>query len=195
MPAPLALRAFLWLWLIVALLAAHLGWLLRLPLAALPALMLALAALVTLACLRLRPLHAWLEQLDLRALVALHATRLASAYFFALEDRGFLPSTFALPAAWAELVLAGAALVLVLLPLPDRLRHHAFVIWNFAGLFHLLIATASAIRLGLADPAPLRYFAVLPLSLQPTFLLPLLLATHVLLYRRLRAAEAAASGE
>lgn len=195
MPAPFALRAFLWLWLIAALVASHLGWLLRLPLAALPALMVALAVLVTLACLRFRPLQAWLDQLDVRALVALHATRFAAAYFFALEARGFLPPAFALPIAWAEIVLATAALGVVFVPLPARLRHHALVIWNFAGLFHLLIATASAIRLGLSDPASLRYFAVLPLSVQPTFLVPLLLATHVLLYRRLRAAEAADSAE
>jgi len=189
MPAPLALRAFLWLWLIAALLAAHLGWLLRLPLGALPVLLAALTTLATLACLRLSRLRAWLEQLDPRALVGLHATRLAAAYFFALEARGILPSAFALPIAWAEIVLAVAALGVVFLPLSERVRSHALVIWNFAGLFHLLIATASAIRLGLTDPSSLRNFAVLPLSLLPTFLVPLLLATHVLLYRRLRRAE------
>lgn len=195
MPAPFALRASLWLWLIAALLATHFGTLARLPLGALPVLMVALAALACFATIRLASLRGWLAAIDVRALVLLHVTRAASYYLLALADRDAMPAAFAAPTAWAEMVLAGAALLLAFVPLPAAIARHAFAIWNVAGLGHLLLATATAIRIGLADPAPFRLFTVLPLSLFPTFLLPLLLTTHFLLWQRLKRPDAPASGE
>jgi hypothetical protein len=46
------------------------------------------------------------------------------------------------------------------------------------------------LRLGLFDPVRLLPFAVLPLSLYPTFLLPLLLAAQAILLARMLRTEA-----
>ena len=50
------------------------------------------------------------------------------------------------------------------------------------GLLDLLFVVVTAARLGMADPASMAALLRLPLSLLPTFLVPLLLASHVLLF-------------
>ena len=48
----------------------------------------------------------------------------------------------------------------------------------------LLLALVNATRISLADPAAMRALTHLPLSLIPTFVMPLLLVTHVILFSR-----------
>ena len=57
--------------------------------------------------------------------------------------------------------------------------------WNVIGLIDLVFVLFTAARLNLADPSQLRALTYLPLSLLPTFLVPLLLATHIILFLRL----------
>ena len=54
------------------------------------------------------------------------------------------------------------------------------------GLADILLVLATGVRLGLRDPAAVDGFVRMPLVLLPTFLVPLVLATHVLLFGRLR---------
>ena len=57
-------------------------------------------------------------------------------------------------------------------------------IWNVDGLIDILLVVFTITRLNLTLPWLLRPLTQLPLSLYPTFLLPLLLASHVILLQR-----------
>jgi hypothetical protein len=56
--------------------------------------------------------------------------------------------------------------------------------WNPIGLADILFVVATAGRLALADPTSMRALTVLPLSLRPTFLVPITIASHVLILAR-----------
>jgi hypothetical protein len=128
----------------------------------------------------------WLAGLNLRQIVALHLTRFIGIYFLVLYRRGELPYDFAVPGGWGDILVATGALVLVLL-VPDLARRRPWLLaWNLLGLLDILFVVATASRLALADPWSMQALLRLPLSLLPTFLVPLLIASHVYLFFRLR---------
>ena len=53
------------------------------------------------------------------------------------------------------------------------------------GLLDILFVVATAARVGTADPESMRALLVLPLSVLPTFLVPLIIASHVAIAVRL----------
>ena len=73
-PTPLYIRAAIWLWLIAALIVGQLQLLRPLLGPALQGLLVGLAGLVLLTYFRVRTVRAWVDGLDLRALVLLHVT-------------------------------------------------------------------------------------------------------------------------
>lgn len=188
MAVSLLIRVLFWLWFGAALAAGHFLVLQRVSALALPALTLFLAALPVLAYLRLRAIRSWVDAVDLRALVLLHVTRLAAIYLLVLHQRGEMPRALVMPGALGEIIVAVMALPVALAPLADAARHRAIVIWNVVGLVGLLLAQLNAVRLALATPADVRVLTTLPVSLLPTFLVPLLLATHVVILARTRRA-------
>jgi hypothetical protein len=54
-------------------------------------------------------------------------------------------------------------------------------------LIDILCVIGNAARMGLSDPASMAQLLHLPLSLLPTFLVPVIVTSHILLFRRLRA--------
>lgn len=190
-PTPLSIRIVVWLWLITALYAGQQGWLRALPAPALVGMIGLLTAAVLAAHAKLAGLRRWVEALDLRALVLLHTTRFVGVYFLLLHQRGELPGAFAVPAGWGDIVVATGALLVSFLPLSPVNRHHALSTWNVLGLIDLLLVVSTAARLELAQPGAMHALRHLPLSLLPTFLVPLLLATHVMIFQRLRREPAA----
>lgn len=184
MSVALLVRALFWLWFLGAVAAGH--WLLlqRLPALALPAIILALSGALLAVFLRLPGLRDWTETVDLRALVLLHVSRLVGVYFLVLHERGELPRAFAVPAGVGEVVIAVMALPVVFAPLAAASRQRAIRIWSIVGFVNLLFVVFALTRLLLAHPAQLRALTQLPLSLHPTFLLPLLLAAHVIVLLR-----------
>ena len=173
------------LWLAIALGIGAAGLLQRL--APLPQLILvALTAGLVYAGAALPAFRWWALQLDLRALVALHLTRFVGIYFLALFRRGELPFAFAVPGGWGDILVAALALLLLLIGPPrGRGRRLIYTTWNVIGLAELLFVVVTAARLGLADPDSMRALTRLPLSLLPTFLVPLLIASHLLIGVRL----------
>ncbi len=128
----------------------------------------------------------WLAGLNLRQIIALHVTRFVGIYFLILYGRGELPYAFAVPGGWGDIVVATGALGLVLL-VPDLASHRGWVTaWNVVGAVDILAVVATATRLALADPDSMGALLRLPLSLLPTFLVPVIIASHVLLFTRLR---------
>jgi hypothetical protein len=173
-------------WLAVATLAGALGVLdgLRppLPQAILVALTLALVA----GFRRWGPFRAWALTVDIRALVLVHVTRFVGIYFLVLHGRGELPYAFAVPGGWGDIIVAASALVVAgLAPRHGRVGRAVYVAWNLIGLADILLVVVTAGRLAIADPASMHALTVLPLSLLPTFLVPIIIASHVVIATRL----------
>ncbi len=185
MSAALQVRLLLWLWLGAAFYAGYAGWIARLPLTALPAVALLLAAAALAAGRRLPAMRAWLAALDLRTLVLLHAVRLVGLFFIPLYLRGDLPRAFAVAGASGETLVALFAVALAALPLAEPRRRRLLLIWSVVGLMDFMLLGLTLLRLLAAGEGNFGAFAVLPLSLVPTLLVPLLLATHGLVLARL----------
>jgi hypothetical protein len=178
-------RIILWTWFILALVVGRFEWLARLPATVTPGVLVALAILVLAACFGLPSTRTWLQTLDVRPLVLLHVSRFFGGYFLFLYHRGALPYAFAVPSGWGEMVVAFLALLVVFVPVRAELRRHAFLIWNTFGSVDILLAAATAVRIGFSHPWQLGAFQSLPLSILPTFLAPLIIATHVIIFARL----------
>ena len=65
------------------------------------------------------------------------------------------------------------------------LRRGPVLAWNVFGLVDIVLVVATATRLGVADPGSMRALLELPLSLLPTFLVPIIIATHIIIFARL----------
>jgi hypothetical protein len=143
-----------------------------------------LTALVLLACWKVRTIRACVLNVDFRWLVLLHLTRLfAGAYFLMLCQRSQLPCAFARPAGWGDIVIGVlAALVSAML---TQFAKTFLVSWNTLGLIDIVFVVSSALRFGLKDWQSMHALRELPLSLLPTFLVPLIIASHVLIFVRL----------
>ena len=188
MPPSLLIRIVLRLWLIAGLAVGRLQLLAGLPAPALPVIIFGLTAGLLAAYAKGGGFRTWLDRLDLRALVLLHVTRFVGFYFIALYRRGELPYAFAVPGGWGDIVVAGLALLVALVPMAKDPRRRAVTIWNVVGLMDILLVVATAGRLAMEDGGQMRALTYLPLSLLPTFLVPLIIFTHVLIFLRLRRA-------
>jgi hypothetical protein len=192
MTTALKVRISVWVWLLAALWAGQQQLLARLPAPAGPGLIVLLSAAVLVCYFRTTNFRAWVDGLDLRSLVVLHVTRFVGFYFLLLYRRGELPYAFAVPGGWGDILTALLAGLICFVPLKPALRRRAITIWNAIGFVDLLLVVSTAGRLLVENRAQLRALTYLPLSLLPTFLVPLLIATHVIIYLRLRREQAAA---
>ena len=186
MSAALLVRAFFWLWFAGAVAAGHWLVLQRLPPVAVPFVPVALGSALLAAYFRISALRAWIDTIEVRTLVLLHVSRLIGVYLLVLQQRGELPRAFAIPGGIGDIVVAVMALPIVFAPLEEDLRRRAIRIWNIVGLIATLLLVVTVARLNLNQPGELRLLTELPLSLLPTFLLPLIIATHVMIFLRLR---------
>ena len=131
-------------------------------------------------------LRAWLMQADERWLVALHLTRFVGIYFLYLYGQSRLPYAFAVPGGWGDIAVASLATGLLLWGPPYGAgRRLAYMAWNLVGLADILFVVLTAARLASANPESMAELLRLPLSLLPTFLVPLIIASHVVLAVRL----------
>ncbi len=174
-------------WLAAALAAGASGVLRTLRPPAPQLVLVALTVAVIVAGIRVPAVRGWALTVEVRKLVALHLTRFVGAYFIVLFRRGELPFAFAVPGGWGDmLVAAGALLLLASGPPTSRARRTAYALWNLLGLLDILFVVATATRLALANPESMEALLRLPLSLLPTFLVPLIIASHLLIAVRLR---------
>lgn len=186
MSTALAIRLILWVWLAAAIYVGHSRLLLQLPPLATPAVVLGLTILLVLAYRRITPLRAWIDSLDLRTIVFLHVIRFVGIYFLVLGERGVLPPRIALPAGVGDIAVAVLALVVALYPFSESTRRRAIYYWNIFGFVDILLVIATGARVAFAGSRELAAFGQLPLSLLPTFLVPLIIASHLAIFHRLR---------
>ncbi len=123
--------------------------------------------------------------LDLRALSLAQTFRVVGIVFVILYFLGALPGAFALPAGWGDFAIGITAPVVAWSwkrPFPYR----TFIVWNVLGGLDLVSAMslgvlASASPVGiLAGDVTTRLMGQFPLSLIPTFFVPLLLIFHLI---------------
>jgi hypothetical protein len=111
-------------------------------------------------------------------ITVLQTYRVVGVVFLVLLGRGMLPAAFALPAGLGD-VLIGVTAPLVALAWSSRTRsgNVVFVLWNVLGMLDLIMA----LSLGALQPPTSTITSVLvfPLSLIPTFAVPLSLILHV----------------
>jgi hypothetical protein len=143
---------------------------------------LAIIALVVVASIGLGN---WFSRLSWRALIGMHAIRVVGLAFVILGTRGLLAPAFASRAGWGDIVAALGAIGLALASARPKWLVH---LWNAFGALDLIVAVGTATLAFVSGSQPgvdlLRH---LPLNLVPTFFVPLLMASHVAIFRRLRA--------
>jgi len=128
----------------------------------------------------------WVLSVNIKLLVAVHLIRFVGFYFLFLYSRGQLPYDFAVLGGWGDIIVATAALLVILLtPLVGKSGWLIYFIWNFIGLVDILFVIATATRLTIADPQSMSELLKLPLSLLPTFLVPIIIFTHIIIFIRL----------
>jgi hypothetical protein len=132
-------------------------------------------------------LHDWIATVDLGALIGLHLIRFVAGVGFLVAGRaGTLPPGFAFPAGWGDI---GVALIAGLLLLSGGVKNErdrkVNLFWNTLGLADLLFVVATAARFALADAHSMHRMLHLPFSILPTFVVPILLASHFWIFRRL----------
>jgi hypothetical protein len=118
--------------------------------------------------------------LNTRAMTIAHSWRIGGFFFLVLASYGILPNVFAQPAGWGDIAIGlTAPLVAIYLARPDHRR--SFIAWHALGLLDLVTAVTSGVfaRL-LADGPSMEPMTVLPLSLVPTFAVPLLTILHII---------------
>ena len=116
--------------------------------------------------------------LDIRTLTVLQSWRTVGFGFLALYTYGILPGSFAFPAGLGDIAV-GLTAPFVALSL-TRYRHRAlFLWWQVFGIVDLVTAVSLGAtgRFSHPEANPL---ANLPLSLIPTFAVPLLLIIHII---------------
>jgi hypothetical protein len=142
-----------------------------------------LTGLILLACWKIDPISTWAANVDLRWLVLLHTTRFVGFYFLILCRHGELPCAFAAPAGIGDIAVAAATVIILLVP-KFRASRRLLLIWNSAGLLDIVFVVFMALRAGLRDWQSMAPLRELPLGLLPTFLVPLIIASHVLIFVR-----------
>jgi hypothetical protein len=170
-------------WLVVALAAGAAGLVERYPLPV-PSLV-ALLTATLLALLWMSPsLREWVWTIGPVPLVALHLSRFVGIAFLLLSARGELPPAWALPTGWGDIAVATLAIPLLLLgaPFHTTWSQRSLLAWNVVGLIDMLAVVLGAVRMVMIDPAAGGVMVRLPMSLLPTFLVPLILVSHVLLF-------------
>jgi hypothetical protein len=103
-----------------------------------------------------------------------------------MSARGELSPEWAVPAGWGDIAVAmGALLIAVFMPRPET--HPDLVrLWNLIGLIDIVAVVVTAARIGMRDPAGLAPLLRFPMSLVPTFIVPVVFATHCWMALRLQ---------
>ena len=148
---------------------------------------LGLSLALVLAYFLVSPVRQWADSLDPRQLIALHLLRLVGIVFLIDGERGILPQAFTKPAGIGDIIVAVLAAVFVFgPPITNPVRRVSALVWNLLGFVDILLVVANAARLGRADPASMRGLLTFPMCLVPLGLVPWIIASHVVLFRRLR---------
>lgn len=130
--------------------------------------------------------------LNPQILTSVQTWRIVGFTFLLLQSRGGLPAIFALPAGYGDMFI-GVTATLVAWKLANPLRRNSFILWQMLGMADLVIAVGLGTTAGVLSPdgPSMAAMTVLPLSLIPTFLVPLFFIIHVICIAQARAWQGA----
>ena len=127
--------------------------------------------------------------LDLRVLTVAQTWRVGGIVFVILYLRGALPGVFALPAGWGDFAI-GITAPLVAWYWKRPFPYRTFIIGNVLGSLDLVLAVSLGVLASatpvLAGDVSTRLMGQFPLSLIPTFVVPLLLIFHLICFIHVR---------
>jgi hypothetical protein len=173
-------------WLVVAIGVGASGILARLRPPAPQMVLLGVTAIALLVVCLWSGLRAWALTVDERLLVAFHLTRFVGFDFLALYGQGALPYRFAVYGGWGDIVVACSAAVLLLGgPASGTWRRRAYAAWNLAGFIDIVFVVVTAAQCARTDPASMQPLVEFPLNLLLTFVVPIIIVTHLVLGYRL----------
>jgi len=124
---------------------------------------------------------------DIRVLTMLQSWRIIGFAFLMLYAWGTLPGLFAWPAGLGDVLmgLSAPVIMLTLMRRPEFARSWRFVVWNLLGLLDFVVAAGTAslasgaiagLVSGSLTSAPMEIW---PLSLFPSFIVPLFAFMHL----------------
>jgi hypothetical protein len=196
-PIPRTAFAAVAVWLGLAVLVSATGFLASLPFPGPQVIILTLFAGTLVAVTSVSTVRAWVDALPLRILIGVNGLRFIGIAFLALAARGRLDPVFAARAGWGDIAVASVAIVLVAtgIDLRTRLQRGFVHVWNAFGFLDLVVAvaTATAVTLRATTPGVVPVLSF-PLGIVPTFFVPIFVANHVVIFRRLLARGRAANG-
>ncbi len=126
--------------------------------------------------------------LDPQILTLAQTWRIVGFTFVLLEARGVLPAIFAWPAGYGDMAI-GATATFVAWKLASPIRRNRFILWQVLGITDLVTAVGLGTTARLLSPhgPSMVAMTVLPLSLIPTFLVPLFFILHLICIAQARA--------
>jgi len=136
----------------------------------------------------------FLLSLNPSTLTAVQTGRILGLVFVVLEAHRALPSVFALPAGYGDIAI-GATASLVAWKLANPGHRGSFILWQGLGILDLVTAVTlgTTARLLVPRGPDMALLTVLPLSLIPTFLVPLFTMIHVICIAQAKAWKAETS--
>jgi len=173
------------IWLLIAIGAGASGAVAKLRPPLPQILLIGLTAALLMGFWKTKDFRSWLWALSPRYFLLLHLTRFVGAYLLFLSVRGRLPYAFAVPVGWGDIMVAGTAVIILGLSPGSKVGRRCYVAWNFVGFLDILFVVVTAARLSLSQPHSMDALLALPLSLLPTFLVPIIIASHVILFCKL----------
>jgi hypothetical protein len=129
--------------------------------------------------------QSWILTADLRLITGVQAWRFGGFAFLVLHTLNLLPGYFAWPAGLGDMAIGATApfMVASLIRNPGFVNNKRFVVWNVLGILDLV----TAVTLGGLGPflfpdvstTAASLMARLPLSLIPTFFVPIFILLHL----------------
>lgn len=141
------------------------------------------------------------DRLSLTLLVGSHLWRLVGVGFLIAWLTGDLPAGFAIPEGLGDIAAAAGALALLPSLVKGTVSRRWLLAWNVFGFVDLISAITMGILysnspLGILGPGTVTtaLMVTFPVSVIPTFFVPLFLLLHALTFRRIGAMSSSTSG-
>jgi hypothetical protein len=132
------------------------------------------------------PFREHLLSLNPVILTAVQTWRVGGIAFLILMAKGVLPAFFALPAGLGDMAIGVTAPLVALALARNKLPAGRLILWQASGIADLVVAVTMGV---LCSPTPIgilaygtttRVMGQLPMSLIPTFAVPLLVILHII---------------
>jgi hypothetical protein len=145
-----------------------------------PQAIIGIVVILTLAIVFAPLLREWALRIDIRWLIGFHLTRFVGFYFLYLYSRDELPYAFAVRGGIGDIIVAALACVLLFFA---RFKS-AVIVWNILGTIDILDVVITVARSESAGPGSMHQLDHFPLILLPTFIVPVIIVTHGLIFFR-----------